>query len=171
MHLTGINIIIQHNKVVTSQVFSILYYASPVWLTTELTRKNVNRVESMHYSALRLVIKDYKRKINREKINQLTKRMPPKTWMKYGAANLAIKIIRDQTPSVLYAKIIKNSYFEPRKPNLMYTYDSSHNKHGKRGYHNWINIVLRQIKFPWFGLNDPISNDRLRIRLKETFIY
>jgi len=158
-------------KVVTSQVFSILFYSSPVWQTTELSRKNLNRLESMHFSALRLVIKDYRNNINREKITQLTNRMPPKTWMKYGAANLAIKIIRDQTPTILCEKLMKNSYLEPRKPQVLYTYDSSHNKHGKKGYHNWITLIMKQIRFPWYGLPIPISDNGLRVKLKETFIF
>jgi len=43
-------------RVITSQVFSILLYASPVWLTTELSSKNLRKMDSMHYSALRLAV-------------------------------------------------------------------------------------------------------------------
>jgi len=156
-------------RVVTSQVFSILYYASPVWLTTELSCKNMRRVESMHFSALRLAIKDYKRSINRDNITRQTKRMTPTSWMKYSSASMAIKIIRDQLPNLLHRKIMGNAYQEARKPHQLYTYDSSHNKHGKKGFHNWINTIFKEIKFPWTGLHKPISNDLLRIRLKETF--
>jgi len=130
-------------KVVTSQVFSILYYSSQVWLTTELSSKNLRKLESMHYAALRLSMKDYKKSINRDRINQLTKRMPPKAWMNYSAASLAIKIIRVETPTLLYDKIMQNAYQENRKPTFVYTFDASHNKHGKKGFHNWINLILK----------------------------
>jgi len=156
-------------RVVTSQVFSIIYYASPLWLTSELSSRNISRVESMHFTALRLALKDHKRRMNRNNITIRTRRMNPKSWMKYAAASTAIKILRDQLPLSLYGKIMRNAYQEARKPKQIYTYDASHNKHGKKGFHNWINHVLREVKFPWIDLPKPISNDLLRIRLKETF--
>jgi len=58
----------------------------------------------------------------------------PRSWMKYGAANMAIKIVRDQTPNMLCEKIMKNSDLEPRKPFQMYTYNSCYNKHGKKDF-------------------------------------
>jgi len=156
-------------RVVTSQVFSILYYASPLWLTSELSSRNMSRIESMHFTALRLALKDHKKIMHRSDITKNTKRMNPKSWMKYGAASMAIKILRDQCPHSLYGKIMRNAYQEQRKPKQIYTFDASHNKHGKKGFHNWLNIVLKEIKFPWIDLPKPISNDLLRIRLKETF--
>jgi len=125
----------------------------------------------MHYAALRLSMKDFKKNLSRERINTLTKRMPPKTWMKYSSASLVIKILRDATPTSIHDKIMQNAYRENRKPLFIYTFDSSHNKHGKKGFHNWINFVLKQIKFPWYGLVNPISDNLLRIRLKDNFGY
>jgi len=43
-----------------------------------------------------------------------------------------MKIIRDEAPSNLYNKIMANAYQECRKENFIYTYDNSHNKHGKK---------------------------------------
>jgi len=42
-------------------------------------------------------------------------------------------------------------------------------KHGKRGFHNWLNIILGQIKLPWINMVTPITNDSLRINLVKTF--
>jgi len=39
----------------------------------------------------------------------------------------------------------------------------------KRGFHNRINLILQQIKFPWINMARPITNDTLRINLKQTF--
>jgi len=52
-------------------------------------------LESSHFSALRVGIKDFKRTVNREVISNITKSMQPRTWMKYCSTNLVIKIIRD----------------------------------------------------------------------------
>jgi len=125
----------------------------------------------MHYEALRLSMKDFKKTIKRDGINIFTKRMPPKAWMKYSPASLAIKIIRDETPTLLHDKIVQNAYQENRKPPFIYTFDASHNKRRKKGFHNWINFILKQIKFPWYKLANPISDNLLRIRLKDNFGY
>jgi len=89
--------------------------------------------------------------------------------MKYLCSSSGIKIIRDSAPSTLYNKIMENSYQERRRQSNIYTYDAYHNKHGKKGYHNWINLILKQIKFPWYNLTTPLTNDRLRILLKKNF--
>jgi len=46
--------------VVTSQIFSILYYSCPVWLTPALNRKCLKTVENLHFRALCLIICDYR---------------------------------------------------------------------------------------------------------------
>jgi len=141
------------------------------FLSTELSRHNFNRIESIHYNTLRIAIKDRRKRVCGEVINKITSRMPPRTWMKYISSSTAIKIIRDAAPTSLYQKLMKNSYQERRKQSSMYTFDASHNKHGKKGYHNWINLMLKLIKFPWYNLTTPLTNDRLRILLKKNFYY
>jgi len=69
-----------------------------------------------------------------------------------------IQIIWDAAHTTLYQKIMTNSYQERRKPFIIYTYDGSHNKHGKKGFHNWIILPMKQINFPWINLPIPISN-------------
>jgi len=92
--------------------------------------------------------------------------------MKYCATDLAIKIIRDAAPTDLYQRILHNAYQERRKPHFLFTYDGSHNKYGKKGFHNWINLPLKEVNFPWYNLRNPISNDKLRVELKKLqFIY
>jgi len=134
--------------IITSQIFSIIYYAAPVWLTSELGYNNLKRIEPIHYSTLRIGLKDFKKSQSREKINLDTKRMPPQTWMLFCTASTAMKIIRDEAPSNLHNKIMANAYKVRRKENFIYTYDNSHNKLRKKGFHNWINHILRRIKFP-----------------------
>jgi len=95
--------------------------------------------------------------------------MNPKSWTNYSSDSMALKIIRYQLPHSLCGKIMGNAYQKARKPCQIYTFYSYHNKHGKKGFHNWINTILKEIKFPWIGLHKPITNDLIRIRLKETF--
>jgi len=72
--------------------------------------------------------------------------------------------IRDQTSHSLYKNLMKNAYWEAHKPTHICIFDSSNNKHGKKGFHNWTNLILLQIKFPWIVQYKPISNDLLSSR-------
>jgi len=64
---SGLRIVTKHlNKeqslrIITLQIFLVLYYPAPIWLTTELSCRNLRRLESVHYSTLRLGIKDLKK--------------------------------------------------------------------------------------------------------------
>jgi len=60
--------------------------------------------------------------------------MPPKSRMVYYTANIAMKIVRDETPSGLCNKLMVNAYQEHRKEKFIYIYDNSHNKHGTLYY-------------------------------------
>jgi len=88
--------------------------------------------------------------------------------MKYSSASLVIKILRDETPTSIHNKIMQNAYQEIRKKCLSILLAAPIISMGK-GFHNWTNLILKQIKFPWYGLANPISVNLLRIRLKDNF--
>jgi len=50
--------------VVTSQALSILYYASPAWLTPAIGKKELTSLESIHYKALRVIVCDHRQRTN-----------------------------------------------------------------------------------------------------------
>jgi len=102
-------------RIITAQVFSILYYGCQLWLTPSLSYNNIKKIESVHYAALRVSIKDRKRKTKRDFIDHATRRMAPKLWMKYSATSLYIKIIRDCMPTRLRSSLLMNTYQENRK--------------------------------------------------------
>jgi len=61
----------QSAVVVTSQVFSILYYACPVWFNPALNKKCLKTIESLHLRALRLIIRDYRQRISRAEVSEI----------------------------------------------------------------------------------------------------
>jgi len=71
----------QTTSIVTAQIFSILYYACSVWLTPSLNKKTLCSVESLHYRALRLIVRDYRQRLSRQVVTERTKRLPPLTWI------------------------------------------------------------------------------------------
>jgi len=68
----------QFLKIITTQFFSHLYFCSTVWLSSE-TRWNLKKlINTAHYKALRITLRDNKNIINRDRINKMTKRCTPK---------------------------------------------------------------------------------------------
>ncbi len=59
----------QFIKILTTQLFSTFYYCSPIWLPSSTKQQLWKIVNSAHYQALRLVVYDFRRKINREKLD------------------------------------------------------------------------------------------------------
>jgi len=49
-------------KVATAQLYSILYYGSPVWLNCTLEASLLKKLRALHYKILRVGIKDCKQK-------------------------------------------------------------------------------------------------------------
>jgi len=85
--------------------------------------------------------------------------------MKYCSTSLAMKIIRDATPTSLYQSRIKkeeNPVWSTR------TKDRITSMAAKGS--DWINLMLKQVSFPWINLPFPFSNDRLKFAVEETLL-
>jgi len=157
----------QTKTLVTSQVLSILYYASPVWLTPALMSPEKKAIESVHYRSLRIIIKDYKQKVPREWVTASTQRLPPGSWAKFAAVSLVMKVRQNKLPTRIFDTVLENTYTITRKPGRLFGYDSSKTLQGKALTKNWIGKALGDIKTPWTGSD--LNNDRIRRLLKKTF--
>jgi len=127
----------------------------------------MRKVEGCHYRALRISLKDVRQRMSRDRITQLTKRMPPKTWMRYAACSLAMKIWQHGKPDGLQS-IFENTFRKSRFMGRLYGYDSSSTKIGRCITKNWIGSTLGMIKQPW--TESEMNSDQLRIFLKKTFV-
>ena len=109
-------------------------------------------------------IRDFKAKVNREKLDLLSKRAPPKQWAKYATASTAIKILRE--PTKLYKILSKTLYMERRHPLLGKFYNNSRGKIGRHKFGNNMEYMAA-IRENWNGLE--LNNDKIRILFKRTF--
>jgi len=157
----------QTTKVVTAQVFSILYYACVVWLSPTLNRKNYQTIERLHFKALRLIMRDYRQRISRDQINVLTKRLPPDKWSCYSMASAYMNIFMSKEPAKLLSQVSRNTYHRARRKGLQFSYDASKTKIGKQATRNWIGTALQNIKEPWCDRH--LSKDAIRVLLKKAF--
>jgi len=127
-------------RIITAQIFSILCSSCQLMLTPSLSYNNMKRIKTAYYMALRVAIKDGKRKINRARIDNLTRWMHPRSWMKFSATSFNIRVTRDCMPIRLKQAIIQICYSETRKQGLLFSKDTSACKNGHKSMKNWIGI-------------------------------
>jgi hypothetical protein len=149
-------------KLVTSQYFSILYYAAPVWIGS-LNVAAWKRLNSAHYRALRAVVGFHVRK--RSEIDLMTKRAKPPEWARYSIASTVIKLYNSSDTNI--AKTLRSSaYVNDRLPRRAKFIDQSKFKVGKQSLPNRIGYLFSKMKFDWIG---DITDDMLRKSLKKEF--
>jgi len=149
------------------QVYSILYYCDVVWLNPTLGLVNFKKLNKVHYSALRIILGDWRRTMHKTDLNRLTQRLPPKAWTKYSACSFFIKMCRSKSPTNLWENVQDHLYQNVRhlNPTLL---DKSEKKIGKKMIQNWIGPDLKKLTFKWF--NEPsLSDYTIRTNLKNLF--
>lgn len=156
----------QFLKVLTAQYFSILYYGSPVWLTSSTKKSLWKLVHSAHYKALRVAVHDIKARMNREKLDILCQRASPKQWSKYAIASIVIKCLTSNKPTNLVNFLRETMYIDQRFPDAAKFYDNSRRKIGKQKLGNNLGF-MQAIKDDWLGQD--LDNHKIRRILKKTF--
>jgi len=153
----------QFLRVATAQLYSIMYYASAVWLNETLKSEEWKKLRSMHYRILRAGIRDYKQRVSKKVIDVLCKRATPQMWSNYSTNTVSIKIIRDRSPQYLYNLVMETFYIERRKPDLAKFYDNSR---GKIGKHRLCNRLTNLSSIPgWYGMD--LNDHEIRTTLKK----
>jgi len=154
-------------SLVTAQVFSVLYYACTVWLTPNLNRAVLKKVESIHFRSLRVAVNDYKQRISRELLTASTQRMDPSTWGRFAACSLAMRVKLSGSPVNLCSSMFANAFTQQRKTGQLFAYDNSRSLIGRSITKNWIGKCIGRIKVPW--TTQDMSKDQIRRLLKKVF--
>jgi len=128
----------------------------------------MTNLESIHFKAHRVIVKDYRQRMSRDDISVKTNRLPPKLWCKFSCAMTLTKIWNTNMPVGLRHEAFSNTYLKNRYPGLFFGFDTSMTKVVRQVTKNWCGSALSEIKVPW--TNHQLSNDRLRVFLKSTFL-
>jgi len=155
----------QFIKVATAQLFSIVYYASQVWLNKTLKGQYWTKLRSLHYRILRGAVKDFKQKRSKLSLDSQCKRATPKMWSDYSTSTMVMKLIRDGSPTYLSNVVKSTMYITRRKPTTPRFFDNSKGKIGLHRLSNQLNC-MNGIE-DWLGLN--LGDDTIRIKLKKYF--
>jgi len=154
-------------KIITAQVFSILYYCDIVWLSPQLGYQNFKKLRRCHYAALRIIQGDWRRTMSRIHLNRLTQRLPPEAWCKFSSCSFVIKLSRSMMPSQLWESFSANLYHNMRHQNPTVR-DLSLRKVGKKVVFNWIGVELKKLNLKWFNVPN-LSDSVIRTSLKKLF--
>jgi hypothetical protein len=152
-------------KVITSHYYSRLYYGSEIWFPC-LKMKLKDSISALHYHPLRLVLNDFKRKLSRKEICELTQRANPFELNNYKMAKLLISITSNAEPYELFKEILSNSVVNRRKPENPTFLDMSRLRIGRQSIANRL-VVAQKLHFEWLHVR--YSKDSLRKLLKSTF--
>jgi len=78
-----------------------------------------NKLKSLHFRLLRKAYNDHYQQQSKEHLSKRCRRTTPDKWVRYCAASLVIKTLRDKNPCRLHS-LLRSSYFEePRKVGYM----------------------------------------------------
>jgi hypothetical protein len=151
-------------KLITSQYYSIIYYAAPIWIGS-LTSKAWSRLNAAHYRALRACLKDYKRRRSKRDLNLESKRATPAEWGMYSVVSTVIKLYNSSNTNI--SNLIRQSaYVNDRLPRRAKFIDRSRLVVGRQSIYNRIGPLFAKISFDWIG---DMSDDELRVKLKKEF--
>ena len=150
-------------KILTAQFFSKLYYGAAVWLQ-HLSCRDMMRIESLHYSALRVGCYDFHNKIPRHILDHDFKRATPREWARYCISREYIRVYTSQSPKALF-EMLDRQVYHTNRPLMLRFYDNSKKQVGRQTFANTVSQVSKDVQFDWFYTR--LSPDQLRIKLKE----
>lgn len=147
----------EFRQICTSLMYSRLYYCCEIWLTPVLSVKLYKRIESVHHQAIRIVLKDYEKKVDKNKLNQISKRATPKEWSDYAHSVLLFKLLTDHEPSNLFSEIIPYIYCERRMPNRPKIILDGKQRASLNIVSNRLHFIAGTIGFDWYNNNTSLN--------------
>jgi exonuclease III len=151
---------------VTSQYFSVIYYASPLWIGS-LNSRSWTRLNSSHYRIIRAALRDFKGRRKRTDLDVECRRATPVEWSKYIIASTVIKLYNFSDTNI--ARALRDAaYVNDRLPFRAKFIDRSRLKVGKQSIQNRVGPLFSKISFDWSNCQS-LSDDLLRKLLKLEF--
>jgi len=124
----------------------------------------IQRLEALHYRALMILVRDYKKTMCRSELDTLGRANPLK-WSKCLAMSFIMKTVLRKNPEGIHHTLMKQSYCERRFPHRTKFYSKADLRIGRQSLANWAGELMNDLDCDW---NDDNTNDhRIRIILKK----
>ena len=152
------------NQLLTSYLYSRLYYGLEVWSYELLSYETKRKLDSFHYKCCRLAEGDFNNELSRIDLDLRSTRAKPSEYSDYVLGRMLIKAYtEDFNPLREYLET--TMYKAQRKPNRLFFYDTSRIRIGKNRICNRVSDISKKIDFEW--LNKKFTQTRQS--LKKTF--
>jgi len=150
-------------KVITSQYFGALYYGISVWYDA-LLKKDKQKLDVLHYKALRVAVKDWGRLYPRDMLDTLGRALP-NAFAKYSLGSVIMTIVATRFPMRLYNVIMEN-HFTTRRNSMPQFFDNSAKKVGRQSLRNRMKTLTEKLGEDWTKHK---TKESIRRYLKGTF--
>jgi len=151
-------------KIVTSFLFSKLFYAFEIWHYDLLNYNCKTKLNSFYYNCCRLILKDFEFNMSPDEINAKINRARPSEFANFCVARTVINSVQNNR-SPLNQVIMSTSFEIQRRPGQLFFFFISRLRVGKNKINNRLTNLFNQIKCPWINVN----RSQIRVLLKKTF--
>jgi len=148
-----------------SHVISKLVYCSPAW-SVNLSYHQSQRLRSIFYHSIRLLLRDFDFKLNRKKLLEKSHMQSIDHILLMRNSVFLFNIIKSLNPSRLACNLLSRAYQNERQLGRLTFFDISSTKIGKKSILNQSKNICERWLFDWVDL----STVSFKFKLKNQFI-
>ena len=169
--LNAIKIIRKHfstkelTTLVTSNYFSILFYNSEIWHSSNLKVNLHQNLLSASANALKMCLHYPKLNVSNVNLHKITNRATPSMYNEYKCALQLFKLFNDNTPQIEWLHLNFNIVNTPRQ-HFFEIYQTNQLRIGKNALCNKLHQLNGKIPLAWLNL----SFDSFKIKCKNKFL-
>ena len=152
-------------QLVTSNVYSILYYNSEVWNIPTLHIRQKQLLLSTSANALKICTPEYHDRMSYARLHSLNKRGTPDQMCKYKHALLLYKLINTEIPHVDFIDLNLQQSFNNRLSTFKF-FSTNRYKVGNNSISNRLKIINGNIQYDWMNG----SFDLYKVKCKQKFL-
>ena len=152
-------------NVVNAMFYSKMYYASQVWLISNLNSKLKRKLFSLSGNALKILAGDDFGLFSFEELHILFNRASPLKWSNYTHANQLFSIINNNVPHNIWLSLQDHITINNRTD--FFNVESTNTKRvGYNSFQNRIGVISHSLKFSDFNL----SKEAFKLKTKNLFL-
>lgn len=151
-------------KLIHAHILSRLSYGSQLWANC-VTYNTAQKMKSCYYKYLRLMCRDYKKKLNRKGLLDETGMRSLDSIFKLQACRLLHSVCHFLTPSQLALTILTRGYFNERIPDRLTFGRYNARKVGFNSFTNRLHLIDDILQFDWLSMSQKSFNEALLSRV------
>jgi len=153
--------------ILNAHLISRLSYAAPVW-SHSINHKLKLKLKSVYYNTLRIILRDFDRKISRQSMLSCFQIEDIITVLEKRTSVFIFKVFTNLSPFNLIHRFMNKSYINERRPERVEFFNTSLTKFGKICITNAAKKIVDRWDFDWLYMSIQEFKSRLRVQFQET---